>query len=90
MPITKSAQKALRQNTKKRIRNLRNKRTLKKLLKEVRVLIEQKKVKQAQELLPQTYKTIDKMTKTGYIKKNKAAREKSKIAKKLNALSAKS
>jgi len=84
MPITKSAQKALRQNLKRKIRNLRKKRATKKLLKQVKFLLSQEKIKEAKKLLPQIYKAIDKSAKTGVIKKNKAAREKSKIAKLLN------
>ena len=86
MPITKSAKKALRQNTKKYVRNLRKKRILKKLLKQVKVLISQKKTKQAQEMLPQIYKTLDKATKANILHKNKASREKTKISKLINNL----
>ncbi len=84
MPITQSAQKALRQNLRRKIRNLRKKRTTKKLFKQVKFLLSQEKIKEARKLLPQIYKAIDKSAKTGMIKKNKAAREKSKIAKLLN------
>lgn len=86
-PITKSAKKALRQNIKKRMRNLRKKREIKKLLKQALVSIEQKKIKQAQELLPQIYKKLDKAAKTGLIKKNKSARIKSRLNKKINNIS---
>jgi len=84
MPITKSAKKALRQNIKRRIHNLKKKREIKRLLKQASVLIEQKKTKQGQELLPQVYKKLDKAAKTGLIKKNKAARIKSRLTKKIN------
>ena len=83
-PITKSAKKALRQNTKRRLRNLRKKRKVKGLQKKFRVLISQNKKEEAKKLLPEFYKTIDKAAKTGIIKANKAARLKSKITKSLN------
>mgnify|MGYP001578416365 CR=1 FL=1 len=80
MPITKSAKKALRQNLKRRARNLQQKGKLKKLLKEVKGLIIQKKAEEAKKLLPQVYKFLDKAAKTGIIKKNTASRKKSRIS----------
>ena len=79
MPITKSAKKALRQSERKRVRNLQKRRKLKNLLKEVRDLILQKKIEEARKLLPRIYKILDKAAKTGLIKKNTAARKKSRI-----------
>ena len=84
MPITKSAKKALRQNEKRKGKNLRRKREIKKLQKSLRVLISQQKTKEAEKLLPQIYKAVDKAAKTQVIKKNKAAREKSKAVRLLN------
>lgn len=80
MPITKSAKKALRQSLKRRARNIQKKAKIKNLLKEVRNLVSQKKIKEAKKLLPQVYKILDKAAKTGLIKKNTAARKKSRIA----------
>jgi small subunit ribosomal protein S20 len=85
MPITKSAKKALRQNIKRRKRNLRYKRKIKDLKKEIKVLISQKKTKEAESLVPKIYKAADKAAKVGVIKKNKAARIKSKITKLISA-----
>lgn len=79
MPITKSAKKALRQSLKRRARNIQKKEKIKKLLKEVRNLVSQKKIKEAKSLLPQVYKFLDKAAKTGLIKKNTASRKKSRI-----------
>jgi len=81
MPITKSAKKALRQSKKRRDRNIQKKQTIKKLLKEIKSLVSEKKIKEAEKLLPQAYKLLDKATKTGLIKKNTAARKKSRITK---------
>lgn len=83
MPITKSAKKALRQNLKRKSRNLAQKRKLKKLLKEVRILILGQKKEEAKNNLPGVYKSLDKAAKTGLIKKNAASRIKSRIAKKI-------
>jgi len=81
MPIIKSAKKALRQNRKRKTRNLSKKRKIKNLLKEVKGLVSQTKIEEAKKLLPQAYKILDKMTKTGIIKKNTAARKKSRLTK---------
>jgi ribosomal protein S20 len=42
-------------------------------------LVFQKKVAEAKKLLPQAYKILDKAAKTSLIKKNTAARKKSRI-----------
>lgn len=81
MPITKSAKKALKQSVKRKVRNLRIKRKMKGLLKEVKDSVSQKKIKEARALLPKVYKVLDKAAKTGLIKKNTASRKKSRIAK---------
>ena len=81
MAITKSAKRAWRQSLKRRKRNLVYKEKIKNLIKEVRNLISQKKVEEAKKLLPQIYKILDKAAKVGVIKKNTAARKKSRIAK---------
>lgn len=71
MPIKKSAIKAAKQAEKRRIQNVGKKRTLKKTIKET--------VKADQ--LPKAQSVIDKIAKTGYIHKNKAARIKSRLSK---------
>ena len=81
MPITKSAKKALRQNEKRRVHNLGYKRKMKKLVKQVRTLVAEKKKEEAKKLLPQVYKTLDKTAKVGIIKKNTASRNKSRLTK---------
>ena len=81
MPITKSAKKSLRQNKRRAIRNVKRKRKIKDLLKEVKKLISQNKAKEAKKLLPEIYKSLDKAAKTKVIKKNTASRKKSRITK---------
>ncbi|MBI2450297.1 MAG: 30S ribosomal protein S20 [Candidatus Nealsonbacteria bacterium] len=81
MAITSAAKKALRQNVRHRAKNLVYKNKIKNLFKEVRSFILQKKIKEAETLLPQIYKALDKAAKVGVIKKNAASRSKSRIAK---------
>ena len=81
MAITKSVKKAMRQNIKRRKRNLIYKNKIKDLIKKARALVEEKKAKEAKELLPQIYKILDKAAKKGVIKKNTASRRKSRITK---------
>jgi len=84
MPITKSAKKALRQNIKRRTKNIRRKKKIKNLMKEVKLLVSQNKIQEAKKLLPQIYKALDKTAKVGTIKKNTAARKKSRLTILLN------
>jgi small subunit ribosomal protein S20 len=81
MPITKSAKKALRQSLRRRARNLEKKEAFKNVLKEIRRLVEAKKIKEAEALVPGAYKALDKAAKTGVIKKNTASRKKSRLMK---------
>lgn len=84
MPITKSAKKAVRQNSKRKKRNLGYKRKIKSLEKEAMLLISQKKIKEVKDILPKIYKAVDKSAKKGIIKKNTAGRKKSRIANLIN------
>jgi len=84
MPIKKSAKKALRQNVKRRARNLVYKNKIKALVKEVGGLISEKKLEEAKKLLPKIYKAMDKAAKVNVIKKNTASRKKAGIAKLIN------
>ncbi len=86
MPITKSAKKALRQSKKGRIRNLRRKKAFRDIIKNIRKLALENKKKEAEKLLPRAYKAIDKAAKTGVIKKNAAARKKSRLTKLVNKI----
>ncbi len=84
MPITKSAKKALRKSLKRRARNFQHKNKIKKLLKEMKSLVTEKKIEGAKKLLPQVYKLLDKAAKTGLVKKNTVARKKSRITRLIN------
>jgi small subunit ribosomal protein S20 len=85
-PITKSAKKALRQNKKRRVQNIRQKKAFKDIIKNIRKLALENKKKEAEKLLPKAYKAIDKAVKTGIIKKNTAARKKSRLTKLVNKI----
>lgn len=88
MPVTKSAKKALRQNKKRRARNIRRKQAFKDIIKDIRKLALENKKKEAEKLLPKAYKAIDKAAKTGVIKKNAASRKKSRLTKLANKIKA--
>jgi small subunit ribosomal protein S20 len=87
MPITNSAKKALRQDSKRRKRNEQAKQSVTRILKQARDLVLKKKIGEAEGLLPQLFKVLDKAAKTGVIKKNTASRKKSRIAKLLKSAS---
>lgn len=80
MPNTNAAKKSLRQNKKKREKNLKRKKTLKDTIKKFERMIESGKIDEAENFLPEVYKTIDKMAKVGLIHQNKADRKKSQVA----------
>ncbi len=86
MPITKSAKKALRQNKKRRACNIRQKNAFKDITKNIKKLALENKKKEAEKLLSKAYKSIDKAYKTGIIKKNTAARKKSRLTKLINRI----
>lgn len=79
MPNTKSAQKSLRQDQRRRQENLVKKRNIYELSKKIQKLIKDNKPDEAKRLLPDYDKAVDKAAKTNIIKKNTAARKKSGI-----------
>ncbi len=84
-PITKSAKKSLRQNKRRRINNLQRKRKIKDLFKEVDLSLSEGKRKEVEKLVPELYKALDKAVKTNAIKKQTAARKKSRLMKRLKS-----
>ncbi|MGD0976786.1 MAG: 30S ribosomal protein S20 [Minisyncoccia bacterium] len=80
MPITKSAQKALRQSEGRKSRNIIRKDKYKKYVKEFRKAIVAKNFDEAKVLLPKVYQSLDKAAKSKTIKKNKASRLKSRLS----------
>jgi len=79
MAITKGAKKAIRSSERKRIFNLRRKRSMSDAVKVVNDLVTDGKKKEANAALSTAYKAIDKAAKNGVIKKNTAARKKSRL-----------
>jgi small subunit ribosomal protein S20 len=87
MPITKSAKKRLRQDLKRRKRNLAYKLQIKKTIKEFKEKLKEDE-KIATSLLSKAYKIIDKAAKEKVIKKQKASRLKKRLVQKLNQIKA--
>ncbi|MBI5153312.1 MAG: 30S ribosomal protein S20 [Parcubacteria group bacterium] len=79
MPNTTSAQKALRQSLTRRAKNITKKVAMKVAIKK---LAQTKDKGEKVGSLSLAYKSIDKAAKSGVIHKNKAARIKSRLAKK--------
>ncbi len=79
MPITSSAKKALRSGEKKKVFNLRRKKKVEDSVKEVKKLVKEGKVKEANALLPKAFKALDKAAKGNTIKDGAASRKKSRL-----------
>ncbi len=79
MPITKGAKKAHSSSLKKRVFNIRRQRVMNEVVKNVRNLITAGKTKEAEAMVPEAYKAIDKAAKRGIIKANTADRKKSRL-----------
>jgi small subunit ribosomal protein S20 len=88
MANTFSALKRMRQTKRKTLINRLRKSRLRHQIRSVRRLIEQKDAKGAQAALPVTFSVIDRSARWGIIKKNTAARYKSRIQARLKALAA--
>lgn len=83
----KSAIKKMRQDEKRRLRNKAYRTRYKTVVKSVNAAIEQGNTEAAKEAFQAAVSTIDRIASKGVIHKNKAARKKSRLAKKVNALS---
>ncbi len=84
MPNTAGAKKALRSSKKKAVFNTRRKNAMKKTVKLFRESVKAGDLKDAEKQIPTVYKAIDKAQKRGVIKKNSAARKKSRLSSFLN------
>lgn len=80
MAITKGAKKALRSSERKRVFNTRRKNAMSDSVKEVKKLVASGSQAEAEKLIAKAYQAIDKARKNGVIKKNTAARKKSRLA----------
>ena len=81
MAITKSAKKAIRNSKRKHVFNLKRKKVLTDVRKDIEKLVAKKDMKGAEALLSKAYQAVDKSMKNGLLKKNTAARRKSRLAK---------
>ncbi len=81
MAITKSAKKVIRASAKKKVFNMRRQDKIDSIVKKIKKLIREGKVGDAKNSLKDAYKAIDKAAKMNTIKKNTAARKKSRLAK---------
>ncbi len=84
MPNTKSAAKDLRKSKKNAQRNNRVKSNIKSLLKKIDKAITANDKTKLEELVKNAQSLIDKAAKNKIIKKNNAARKKSRLLKKIN------
>lgn len=80
MPITKSAKKAIRVSLRKKSFNDRRKKVMKELIRKIEKTAKTNKA-EAAKLLPTAFKAIDKTAQKKVIKKNNAARKKSRLSK---------
>ncbi|NQT49818.1 30S ribosomal protein S20 [Candidatus Kuenenbacteria bacterium] len=83
MPQLQQAKKALKKSQKRAARNKAITSTVKTLVKKSRQAIERKEA-EAETLIKQTIQKIDKAAQKGIIKKNTAARKKSRLMKGFN------
>ena len=88
MANTYSALKRVRQTERRTEVNRKNKSRLRHQIRAMRRALTAKDAKGASELLPTTFSIIDRSAKSGIIKKNTAARYKSKLHLRVKALAA--
>jgi small subunit ribosomal protein S20 len=81
MPITSSAKKAERASKKKHVYNLRRKKDVDTVVRDIKKLVKEKKGDEAKKLLPKAYQAYDKAAKLKTIDKNTASRKKSRLSK---------
>ena len=84
-----SAQKRVRQEERRTEFNRQNKTRLRHSIRAMRKALTAKNASTANELLSKTFSVIDRSARSGIIKRNTAARYKSRIHKRVKALEAK-
>jgi small subunit ribosomal protein S20 len=80
MPITQSAKKAIRGSLRKKAFNDQRKKAMKEIIKKIEKIAKTDK-KEAVKMLSSAFQAIDKSVQKGIIKKNNAARKKSRLSK---------
>jgi len=86
MPNMKNAEKKILVNQKKEKANNNFNATMKSSIKKVEKAVNNKDKDMAAQALKAAVKSIDKATKSGVSSKNKSARNKSRLTKKVNAM----
>jgi small subunit ribosomal protein S20 len=86
MPNKQAAKKYLRQSEKRALKNRLAKNKIKSQLRKCRKNIEANKIEELKENTKKAIKLIDKASQKGLLKKNTAARKKSRLMKKINAI----
>ena len=86
MANTKSAIKSIKKISRKTTVNRSRKSKFKKAIKKMNLILEDKNKKEALTYLPKLNSELMKIAKTGIIKKENAARNISRITKKINSL----
>jgi len=86
MPNTKSAKKRMISNEKRRQRNFAYKSKIKTFVSRLKSAINERNKEQARQLLSEVYSVYDKAVKKGMIKARNAARRKSILSSKVNAI----
>jgi len=86
MANTKQAKKRVRQSIKRNDRNVSLRSMYRTYIKKVLLAIENKDKKLAEEAIKTAIPVIDKMVNKGIIHKNKAARHKSRLCKKIKTI----
>ena len=84
MPIKASAKKELRKALKRRVLNVARQKKVKDATKKIKKLVTAGSKEEAKKLISVAYQAIDKAVKRGVLKKNTAARKKSRLMKLLN------
>jgi small subunit ribosomal protein S20 len=79
MAITSSAKRAVRVSSRRAVHNARRTNKMRDGIKSIKKMALAKNWKEAQSELANVYKAIDKAAKRGVIKKNTAARKKSRV-----------
>lgn len=80
MAITSSAKKAIRVSKRKKVLNERREKTMKEAIKKLEKALKAGSKEEALKMLPGAFAAVDKAAKRGIIKKNTAARKKSRLA----------
>jgi small subunit ribosomal protein S20 len=80
MPITQSAKKAIRGSLRKKAFNDQRKKAMKEIIKKIEKTVKTDKAG-AVKMLSSAFQAIDKSAQKGVIKKNNAARKKSRLSK---------